>query len=355
MKWKELSPKLLGALIKKDIQAADNSILIKKNSILTTNIISYLLNNNIKKVPVSFLKLDNELLLQLERFIIKSKQPLFWEEYIHAIEETKVFFTLLEEGAIENFEPLLLTIHNLIALLEDEKEFFEFAYSIEGCSDSLYRHSVNVSIVSFLLGNLHTLIENNTLLSQMGYIHDIGKVKLDKNILNKPQSLTTEEKFHIQAHTLLGERLLKSIGVYKKELLDSALLHHESLKGDGYPNKIPKESIPIHVQVISTADVFDTLCSDRVYKKRNSMFESLNKLYFDSIDGILNPIIVFPWIEHMYEMYLNEYVVLSDGSIGKIYYLNPKDIIRPIIELDNDTFLDLSQQRDLYVVDYYKN
>lgn len=354
MKLKELSPKLWGTIITQNIHSKDGLLLIEKDSILTYNKINLLIKNGIQKVPISYIKIDTQLFLQLERFIIKSRQPLFWEEYIDTLEKTKSFFLILESGEIENPELLLIKIHNLISLLEDKKEFLEFTYSINGYEDSLYRHSINAAILSFLFGKLN-ILEDPTILSQMGYLHDIGKVKLNQDVLYKTTRLTAEEVMHINNHPRLGKELLEQIGIRKKEILNSAFLHHESRDGNGYPNKLDKALIPFNVQIISVVDIFDTLCSDRVYKERNTFFTSLNKLYFEAAEGKLNPLIVFPWIEYIYNFYLNEEIILSNGLKGKIYYLNPKEIIRPIIELENDTFLDLSQYRDLFIVDYCKN
>jgi len=353
LKSEEVSLKLLGSITQKDIRIGED-IYIKKGSILSTRDISYLKKMNVKKVLVSKVLVEKPLLLQLERFVVKSEQPLFWEEYIDTLEQTKKFFKLLENGAIEDPEPLLLKMHNLISLLEDKKEFFKFAYSVIGCEDSLYRHSINVSILSYIIGEI-TLLEKPILLSQMGYLHDIGKVRLDQEILYKEVPLTFEEKLHVQKHTTLGVPLLKSLGIYNTYIQEAVLYHHENRKGDGYPNRLDSKRLPHGVQIISFIDALDTLCSDRVYKTKTSFMNALNILYFDAVSNKLNPLVVFSFVEYIFELFTEESVLLSDGRFGQLYHLNPKEIIRPIVKLENDTYLDLSLYQDLYIHDFKKN
>lgn len=351
MSWKKVDIKLVGSLSKQDI-FNNGELIIKKGDILTNNTIDLLTKHKIEKVSVKKIKLDDELAFQIESIILKSSQPLFWEEYSNTILATKVYFTLIENDCLEPPEPLLFKVHDLIGLLENKKEFFELAYSIRGYSDSLFRHTINVSILAYMVGELETVIDNPILLCQMGYLHDIGKSKINQEILYKATPLTEAEKALIQSHTVLGVELLRKLGIYRKEILDSVLWHHESRKGTGYPNRLSKDEIPFSVQIITTVDAFDVICSDRIYKEGDTFFEALNKLYFDAVNGTLNPVITFSFIEHIFKLYLDEKIVLSDGSTGKIYYLNPKEIIRPIIILDDDTFLDLSRNRDIYIVDF---
>lgn len=107
-------------------------------------------------------------------------------------------------------------------------------------------------------------------------LHDIGKTKISDLILNKPGRLTTEEYEEMKRHTDYGYEILKDI-TYMPELALVALYHHERADGQGY-HRIPLSQIPRIAQVISVADAFDAMNSDRPYR---------SKLQFDEIINIV--------------------------------------------------------------------
>lgn len=139
-------------------------------------------------------------------------------------------------------------------------------------------------------------LQECALISTASTLHDIGKMGIDTKILNKPGKLTDEEFEEIKKHTVIGETVLKSLDKYKDEplLKISAQIcrwHHERYDGNGYPDGLSGDEIPISAQIVSIADVFDALISDRVYKKTYSP-----DVAFDMIErgkcGVFNPLLV---------------------------------------------------------------
>ncbi len=110
--------------------------------------------------------------------------------------------------------------------------------------------------------------EEAELLKQASPMHDIGKVGIPDNILNKPGKLTFEEFEKMKEHTKIGYEMLKSSN---RSIIKTAAIvaieHHEKYDGTGYPNNIKGENIHIYGRITSVADVFDALGSDRCYKK----------------------------------------------------------------------------------------
>lgn len=102
-------------------------------------------------------------------------------------------------------------------------------------------------------------------------LHDIGKLGISDAILNKPGPLDAEEMAIMRTHTVIGESLLKGMELYEKEPLlkmaaEICRWHHERIDGGGYPDGLTGREIPIGVQVVSLADAYDALLSDRAYK-----------------------------------------------------------------------------------------
>ena len=110
-----------------------------------------------------------------------------------------------------------------------------------------------------------------------GLLHDIGKIIVSSEILNKVGKLTIEEFAQIKNHSQIGFRILNT-SRDMKEISNIILFHHERWDGEGYPNKISKEKIPLESRIIAVADSFDAMTSDRSYRIKISKEEALEEI-----------------------------------------------------------------------------
>ena len=99
-----------------------------------------------------------------------------------------------------------------------------------------------------------------------GLLHDVGKLSVPNEILNKPGRLTDEEFAEIRRHPGAGRALLAELGGFPPLVLDLVESHHERLDGSGYPNRIPAGELDVAVRILTVADVYDALTADRVYR-----------------------------------------------------------------------------------------
>ena len=133
-------------------------------------------------------------------------------------------------------------------------------------------------------------------ISMASALHDIGKVAIPEQILNKPGRLTNDEFETIKLHPLKGAQLLKDLSFHQdKPLLKTAyeicLWHHERYDGRGYPYRLSGEEIPISAQVTALADVYDALTGERVYKHAIPHEEAL-KMIVNGECGAFNPLLL---------------------------------------------------------------
>ena len=131
--------------------------------------------------------------------------------------------------------------------------------------------------------------------------HDIGKIGIDEKILNKPGKLTPEEFEQIKQHTLIGASMLDKMDRYKDEPLIKIAYqicrwHHERYDGRGYPDGLLGEEIPISAQIVSIADVYDALISERAYKKAFSHEKAL-EMIVNGECGTFNPLLLETLVE----------------------------------------------------------
>jgi HD-GYP domain-containing protein (c-di-GMP phosphodiesterase class II) len=99
-----------------------------------------------------------------------------------------------------------------------------------------------------------------------GLLHDMGKLSVPNEILNKPGRLTDEEFAEIRRHPTAGRELLSELGGFQPLVLDLVESHHERLDGNGYPNRVPAGELDLAVRILTVADVYDALTADRVYR-----------------------------------------------------------------------------------------
>lgn len=127
-------------------------------------------------------------------------------------------------------------------------------------------------------------------------MHDIGKLGVPEYILNKPGRFTDEEYTIMKTHTTIGAEMLDSLTQYQDEPLvryahDIVRWHHERFDGKGYPDGLVGNDIPIEAQVVSVADVYDALVSERVYKNEYSQEEAL-QMILNGECGAFNPLLL---------------------------------------------------------------
>ena len=127
-------------------------------------------------------------------------------------------------------------------------------------------------------------------------MHDIGKIAIDAKILNKPGKLTPEEFEQMKQHTILGAKMLDDLAAHHNEKLvrtacDICRWHHERYDGRGYPDGLVGDEIPISAQVVSLADVYDALISERVYKPAYSHEQAMSMI-LNGECGVFNPLLI---------------------------------------------------------------
>lgn len=145
------------------------------------------------------------------------------------------------------------------------------------------RHSENVAnLVCRICEYLHCKKFFTIHATICGYLHDIGKLFIPPEILNKPGSLTDEEYEVIKTHTTLGyEMCMKDIKL--RPYADGPLYHHEALNGTGYPQGLTKDEIPYVAQIIRVADEYDAIVTKRQYTTHINISETLKELIHDAI------------------------------------------------------------------------
>ncbi|WP_297522229.1 HD-GYP domain-containing protein [uncultured Clostridium sp.] len=205
-----------------------------------------------------------------------------------------------------------------------------------------YQHSVNVATLSVVMGIGIALPKEKLIDLCVGaLLHDIGKVFVGKSIIQKPASLTDTELDVIKLHPKMGYDYMKNIPNLKTACKMVVLQHHERVDGTGYPNALVGEDINLLARIVSIADVYDALSSDRPYKRAmcpNDAFEFILSKAGTMFDFNLTKLfsrIIVPYPE-------GTIVNLSNNTTAVVKKTHPLYPLRPnvkVIKSDDETLM----------------
>lgn len=219
--------------------------------------------------------------------------------------------------------------------------------SLRTISDYTYKHSVNVSVLSVLtgigLGLKKSMLKE---LAAAGLLHDIGKISIPPETMEKTGPLTEEEYALIKQHSELGYEAIKNnISISSKTKM-GVFMHHENINGSGYPMGISGDQIYMFAKIIHIADVYDALTSERVYKKAQSPGEAVEFLMKNS-GTMFQPEYVKAFITYIPVYPKGRNVILSDGSIAVVVENRQHHTLYPVVRrLSDGETIDLSEQEE---------
>lgn len=273
----------------------------------------------------------------------------FQLQYYMILEDLKVVFNeiiyenkpLQQDALVEKVATLFRTRNTII-------ELFDMLNNMRALDDSVYAHSLNVALISRMLGRWLKLDNHNLdVLTCAGLFHDIGKVLIPEEVLNKSGKLTDEEFALIKSHPKKGYDILKPQNI-DSHIKKAALMHHERCDGSGYPSGLEEDLIDEYAMIVGIADVYDAMTAARSYRAPLCAFQVISNFEKDGYQKYHTKYIT-TFLKQIAATYQSNRVVLSDGRGGKIVMINPNDLSRPVIQFDDNECLDLSTHRDLYI------
>ena len=141
------------------------------------------------------------------------------------------------------------------------------------------QHSMNVCVLAILLGReLKLTVNELNDLGLCGLLHDIGKMKVPLEVLNKPGKLDADELAMMRNHTVLGRNVLMAARNLYPGAVDVAYMHHEKVEGGGYPRGVDSAALSVFTKIVTVVDTYDAITSDRVYQKGQSHIKALGIL-----------------------------------------------------------------------------
>ncbi|MCT4564571.1 MAG: HD-GYP domain-containing protein [Maledivibacter sp.] len=227
----------------------------------------------------------------------------------------------------------LVIVRNLIDELINNEEIIISLGKLRKLDDYTLEHSVNVCVLSLIIGiNMEIDYDGLMDLGVGAILHDIGKMLIPKEILNKPGKLSAQEYEIIKKHTIYGYELLKQSNKISEVAAEVALSHHERVDGNGYPLGKKVNRISTYSRIVAICDVYDALTSDRSYKKKiesHKALEYICKMVHTQFDNeivkvFLNCMGIYP---------VGSLVKLNTNEVGLVVDLNRMDSSKPIVRI----------------------
>jgi len=317
----------VGMKIAKSIYDADGQLLLSKGMLLTDiyikrleelQIISVYIERNMPHLKIHYS--NNSM----------SNDDINGEKIrISAIKNLSTAFDKCQLTGSLDTEVILNTTQDIVNSILSNPSYIVQATDIRKYDDYTFAHSVNVCALSTMLGILCQYTRSQLDELALGaLLHDIGKIKISLDILNKPGQLDTNEFEIMKTHSEVGFELLRKTTQLSVVPMHVAFEHHEKYDGSGYPRGLAANDIHKYARIVAIADVYDALTSDRVYKdaclphiayqimmeEGDKHFDAtLLKLFFDNVA-------VYP-IGTAVQLTTGEYAIVTD--IQKGFTLRP--------------------------------
>lgn len=174
---------------------------------------------------------------------------------------------------VKNVQPL---VNSLIDIILHDHSAVESLMRITAHDYYTHTHSINVSIYTLSLGSfLGVSGKDLEVLGMAAVLHDLGKSKVDYEIINKNGKLSEDEFNQMKKHPAMGHEIAVKLGISDERILTGIRHHHEKIEGGGYPDNLKGDQITQFARIIGVCDVFDALSTKRSYKDPMSSFESL--------------------------------------------------------------------------------
>ncbi|WP_242833053.1 HD-GYP domain-containing protein [Desulfosporosinus acidiphilus] len=255
--------------------------------------------------------------------LVGSLWNIFHEAKLITAEQIEKTIVLVET-IVEQLKPLNVYL-NLDVVPLDLEQFRNYDYGT-------FVHSLNVAILATMTGMRLRYPETKLKHLTLGaLLHDLGKLNIPKEILNKPGNLTENELAIMRRHPQLGAEMLENCNLLTS-IMDTVIKHHERWNGTGYPFGLNKQKIHLDAQIVAVTDVFEALTADRPYRKGLPPYYAL-EMIIAGADKAYNPQVVKAFRESLILYPENSVVTLNTGEIGVVAAVPMQMPTRPLVRL----------------------
>lgn len=352
VKVKDLTP---GMIVAEDIYNFTDQLVLSKGTVLNEQAITRLSLYSVLSV-----KIDDEAAFAptslthktddsyLEKVRSTRSFQFFHREFNQQIDS---FRTMINDAVTKNTDldvsEMLAGTMSLVERANNAPTLLNMLHTMRDYDDCTYVHSVNVALLCNLLAGWMDMSEEYIQLATLcGLLHDIGKLEVPDEILNKPGRLSMQEYQIVQEHARKGFERLKDKPI-DEHIKNAALMHHERCDGSGYPLHLTSEKIDYFAKMVAITDVYDAMTSPRPYRDAICPFKVI-AIFEETGFQLYDPELIMTFLTYIANSYVQTTVQLTDGRKGKIVYINKEHLSKPTVQIGKK-FVDLSMTKGLHI------
>jgi len=346
-----------GYILEQDIFNLNQQLLLRKGTLLTIDIIASMKRRNIKNIYVSQASqspertkpLEVELLPQIDL----STQAKIAEVYNNALGFVESFMVDIKRDKEINAGAVAEMVKTLSSNIFTDINVLAQMRKMKDKDDYLLTHSVDVALLAIMIGKCLGYDQktvNN--LGVAGILHDLGKVHIPEEILNKPAPLTDQEREIMNNHPLIGYQLCQASNNLDQSIQYGILMHHERMDGSGYPSSANYGKIPIFASILAIADTYDAITTQRVYSPKRTPYVAAEIILQEAIAGKIDIRIGKIFYDKLLALSVGNEVLLSNQHKGVVVFMNPLKPNYPTIKVDNILYnLEKEKENGLSIID----
>ncbi|KIL49189.1 HD-GYP domain-containing protein [Jeotgalibacillus soli] len=357
-----------GCIISEDVLGLTNNPLVRKRTVISAVHIEVLEAFQIQQVSVLSRKNDGTALspekdLKQEALTqgdIKSHHSMsedstqpqqdFDEMYQAAVSFYRTEFSNWQAGTKVDIVAIKKMILPLVQQVELNKQHLYNLHHLSNAKNYIAHHSVAVGIISSLLARKIGCDQAFCIqMAMAGVLADVGMAKMPNSLLTKATLLTKDENIEIKKHPVYSYQYVMDTPLLKKEMKQAIYQHHERFDGSGYPKGEKGDQITLYAQIISIADVYHAMTSERLYRAKQSPFKALETILEDEF-GKFDIVAVKALQELIGNLAIGTKVELSDGRIAEVIFTQPDYLTRPMVkDVESGEIIDLTRHRKIYI------
>lgn len=334
-----------GMILARNVTNSDMAVVLSEGTTLEESHINRLKNQDVINV---YIKDEADLSPQVTSILLKDQS--FAKDFEIVSKYANEVFSSVSNGQVPQEQTEQVTDH--ILPLADNSGSIDYLFALGHKNATIAMHSERVAILSGIIAKwMHFSWEDIRNVVTAAFLHDVGRMKLPDNIINRnPENLNENDYKIYQSHCEEGSAILKDSG-FDEIIQVVALSHHENMDGSGYPNGFSGEAIHPYARIVTVANRYDAITSENKGDDKKTPFDAIT-LFAKDIYSTLDPVVCVPLLTRIKDSLIGSKVTLSDGRSGSVA-LFPNDFSAlPIIALDDGTSLNLNKFPNLTVVQY---